>query len=155
MNRRKFVQIVGLGFVATLASNILAACGGAGGGGADGGTSSESDWTSFTVSGSGKTYKVEIDFYHFHAPIPDPITNQGTGDLTVSTLSSTTAQLSRSIQGTSGHEHRVDLSVDNLDKINNTNVGGSNGSATGFQTVEVVCTEVAQHTHKVRITRTA
>ena len=144
MNRRKFIQVVGLGFVATLASNILAACGGSSSSGGDRGTTTESDWTSFTVSGSGKTYTVEIDFYHFH----------NAGDLTVAVLSATTLQSNLNIQGGSAHEHRVDLSVANLDKINNTNVGGSNGSATGFQAVTVVCTNVAQHEHNVRITRT-
>ncbi len=147
MNRRKFIQVVGLGFIATLASNILAACGGAGGSaGADGGgTDSGSDWTSFTVTGGGKTYNVEIDFYHFH----------NAGDLTSTVLSSTTTQTNLSIQGGSPHDHRVDLTVDQLDKINFTNVGGNNASATGFQTVTVVSSNVAQHDHNVRITRTA
>ncbi len=147
MNRRKFVQIVGLGFVATLASNILAACGGAGSSGSDGtdGGTTESDWTSFPVSGSGKTYTVEIDFYHFH----------NAGDLTVAVLSATTLQSNLNIQGGSPHEHRVDLSVDNLDKINNTNNGGNNAALAGFQAVTVVCTSVAGHDHNVRITRTA
>ena len=125
MNRRKFIQVVGLGFVATLASNILAACGGSSSSGGDSGTTTESDWTSFPVSGSGKTYTVEIDFYHFHNA------------------------------GESPHEHRVDLSVDNLDKINNTNNGGNNAALAGFQAVTVVCTSVAGHDHNVRITRTA
>ncbi len=145
MNRRKFIQVVGLGFIATLASNILAACGGGGDSGGGGGTTTESDWTSFTVSGSGKTYTVEIDFYHFH----------NAGDLTVAVLSATTLQSNLSIQGGSPHDHRVDLSVDNLDKLNNTNNGGNNGAATGFQAVTVVSTNVADHNHNVRITRTA
>ncbi len=145
MNRRKFIQVVGLGFVATLASNILAACGGGGDSGGGGGTTSESDWTSFTVSGGGKTYTVEIDFYHFH----------NAGDLTVAVLSATTLQSNLSIQGGSPHDHRVDLSVDNLDKINNTNNGGNNAALAGFQAVTIVSSNVAQHDHNVRITRTA
>lgn len=131
MNRRKFIQIIGLGFIATLSSNLLTACGGSGSSASGSGDDTGSDWESYTVSGSGKTYTVEIDFNHSHSATA----------LSVSTFASASA--SNSIQGTSLHDHTFSVSSTDVTTLNS--VGG---------TVTIVASVNEGHPHNVRVTRT-
>jgi hypothetical protein len=138
MNRRNFIRVIGLGAVATLASQLLAACGGSGGSSSSGGsgTSSDSDiWESYTVTGSAsgvtKTYTVEIDYNHFHSAAA----------LSITTFASATSN--NSIQGTSTHPHYFDISSANVTTL--STVGG---------VITVTSTTNSDHPHNVRITRT-
>ncbi len=144
MDRRKFIKLTGMSILATAASQILAACGGGGGGGTE---EPVVQWTEFTVTETGqvtnRTFKVEIEYYHYHNM--SVVTGSGTtyaGDA-LTYMSSNQID----IAGTGGHPHYFQLSA-----------GEATTLSTNGGTVTVVANNaggLSDHTHNVRITRTA
>lgn len=140
MNRRKFLKLTGMSILATAASQILAACGGSGGGAEE----PVVQWTAFTVTDTASgTYKVEIEYYHQHDL--SAVTALYSGASYSGNLLTYMQNNSINIAGTGGHTHYYQLTAGEVSTLGT--VGG---------TVTVVAnTGNSDHTHNVRITKTA
>jgi hypothetical protein len=113
MNRRNFIRVIGLGAVATLASQLLAACGGSGGSSSSGGsgTSSDSDSETFTVTGSVNS-GTQTATYSFvmgeqHSAAQKHTTTAVTATMLWNDAGSNPYNVQ--IQGLSGHPHTVGI----------------------------------------------
>ena len=115
MNRRKFLQVTGLGIVATLASQILAACGGGSSGGST--TADEDVQYIFTVSGPVNS-GAQTAVYRFEIGTQHSLAQRHATEATAYQSAMTAAQLwndagsnpgSVQIQGYSGHPHTVSI----------------------------------------------
>ncbi len=144
MNRRKFLQLTGMSILATAASQLLAACGGGGGGAEEPAV----QWTEFTITETGntpanRTFKVEIEYYHQH----DMSDVTGAGATYSGDALTYMSGQDIDIAGTGGHPHYFRLTAQNV-----TDLSALQGTVT---VIANNASGASDHTHNVRITRTA